>query len=91
LAVNEFNNSDKISIYPNPSPKGQVFIHTSDFVGNLNIQVVDLNGRMVYNLENVDFNSSVEKSINLNQLQKGMYIIKVSNETLNFTQKIFIK
>jgi hypothetical protein len=91
LAVNEFNNSDKISIYPNPAPKGQVFIHTSDFVGNLNIQVVDLNGRIVYNIENVDFNSSIEKSINLNQLQKGMYIIKVSNETLNFTQKIFIK
>jgi hypothetical protein len=93
LAINQFNNSDQIGIYPNPSPKGVVFIHTDGFVGKLNIQVVDLNGRIVYKLEDVDFNSdsSSDKSINLNQLQKGLYIIKVSNETINFTEKLFIK
>lgn len=93
LAVNQFNNEDKISVYPNPAPKGQIYIHTNDFVGKLNIQVVDLNGRIVYKSADTDFNSdsSGDKSINLNYLQKGMYIIKVSNETINFTEKIFIK
>jgi extracellular elastinolytic metalloproteinase len=93
LAVNEFDNNDKISVYPNPAPKGQVYIHTNDFVGKLNIQVVDLNGRIVYKSTNADFNSdsSGDKSINLNHLQKGMYIINVSNESINFTEKILIK
>jgi hypothetical protein len=92
LAVNQFNNGDKISVYPNPSPKGLIYIHANDLVGNLNIQVVDLNGRIVYKATDTDFNSgSGDKSINLNYLQKGMYIIKVSNETINFTEKIFIK
>jgi len=93
LAVNQFNSNDKICVYPNPSPKGQIYIHTNDFVGKLNIQVVDLNGRIVYKSNDTDFNldESGDKSINLNYLQKGMYIIKVSNETINFTEKIFIK
>ena len=93
LAVNRFNSDDKISVYPNPSPKGQIYIHTDDFAGQLNIQVVDLNGRIVYKSTDSDFNSDSagDKSINLNHLQKGMYIIKISNENINFTEKLLIK
>ncbi|MDD5151579.1 MAG: T9SS-dependent M36 family metallopeptidase [Flavobacterium sp.] len=93
LAVTQFNNNDKISIYPNPSPKGQIYIHTNDFIGKLNIQVVDINGRIVYKSTETDFSSvtSGDKSINLNHLQKGMYVVKLSNETINFSEKIFIK
>lgn len=92
LAVNQFN-TIAVSVYPNPSPKGQIYIYANDFVGKLNIQVVDLNGRIVYKTTDIDFNSNskVDKSINLNHLQKGMYIIKVSNENINFTEKILIK
>ena len=88
LAVNQYTNKDKISVYPNPAPKGQLNIHINEFVGKINIQVVDLNGRIVYKLNYTDFN--IEKSINLNSLQRGMYIIKVSNETLSHSEKIFI-
>lgn len=89
LAVNQFNNDNVFSVYPNPAPKGQLNIRINQYVGKINIQVVDLNGRIVYKLDDVDFN--IEKSINLNSLQKGMYIIKVSNESINFTEKIIIK
>jgi hypothetical protein len=92
LAVNKYMNSDKIGIYPNPAPKGLVYIHTNDFVGKLNIQVVDLTGRIVYQSVNVEFNSdaSFQKEINLNELQKGIYIITVGNQEINFTEKLFI-
>lgn len=92
LAVNKYLNSDKIGIYPNPAPKGLVYIHTNDFIGKLNIQVVDLAGRIVYQSVDVEFNSdsSFQKVINLNQLQKGIYIIKVGNQEINFTEKLFI-
>lgn len=89
LSVDQFNNEDMVSVYPNPAPKGQLNIRINQYVGKINIQVVDLNGRIVYKLTDTDFN--IEKSINLNSLQKGMYIIKVSNETLNFTEKILLK
>lgn len=89
LAVNQFINNDKISVYPNPAPKGQLNIHINDFVGKINIQVADLNGRIVYKVTDSNFN--IDKSINLNSLQKGIYILKVNNETINFTEKIIIK
>ncbi len=89
LAVNQFINNDRISVYPNPAPKGQLNIHINEFVGMINIQVADLNGRIVYKLTDSNFN--IQKSINLNSLQKGIYILKVNNETINFTEKIIIK
>ena len=48
----------------------------------------DLNGRVVYSLNNTDFN--VEKAINLKSLQSGMYIVKINGEELNYTKKIIL-
>ena len=89
LAVNNFDVLDNIKVFPNPAPKGQINIRINQFVGKLNIQVIDLNGRIVYKATDDNFN--VEKSINLSHLQKGMYIIKLSNETIDYTDKIIIK
>jgi len=88
LAVDQFTNDNAIRIYPNPVPTGQLNIHINQFVGKINIQVADMNGRIVYKLTDSDF--KLEKSINLNSLQKGMYILKVSNETINYSEKIII-
>ncbi|WP_341975696.1 T9SS type A sorting domain-containing protein, partial [Flavobacterium psychrophilum] len=56
--------------------------------GKVNLQVIDLNGRVVYSLKNTDFN--IEKTINLNNLQSGMYIIKIDGDELNYTKKIIL-
>jgi extracellular elastinolytic metalloproteinase len=88
LAVNQFNNLDTVSLFPNPVPKGQLNIRINQYSGKINVQVVDLTGRIVYNLNNIDFD--IEKTINLNTLQKGMYIIKVRTKLTEHTEKIFI-
>lgn len=88
LSVNQFNKNEIVNIYPNPAPKGQLNVSINKYIGKINIQVVDLSGKIVYSSNNIDFNN--EKLINLNSLQAGMYIIKVSNETLNHSEKIFI-
>ncbi|SNB00344.1 T9SS type A sorting domain-containing protein [Flavobacterium psychrophilum] len=76
-----------IKIYPNPS-NGLVNIKINQFTGKVNLQVIDLNGRVVYSLKNTDFN--IEKTINLNNLQSGMYIIKIEGDELNYTKKIIL-
>lgn len=88
LAVDYFQNNDMIRVYPNPS-NGQMSIRINQFVGKVNLQVVDINGRIVFNTTDDNFN--VEKTINLNFLQKGIYVLKVNNEALNYTEKIIIK
>ena len=61
-------------------------INISQFSGKVNIQVVDLNGREVYTAKNELFNS--EKAIDLKAVESGIYVLRVSGEDLNYSQKI---
>jgi hypothetical protein len=85
LAVDYFANPDMFRVYPNPS-NGLFNIRINQFVGKASIQIVDLNGRVVYTQKDADFN--IEKTIDLSRFQAGMYILKVNNEQFNFSQKI---
>ncbi|MEC4004160.1 T9SS-dependent M36 family metallopeptidase [Flavobacterium sp. SUN052] len=85
LSVNYFQNNELFRVYPNPT-KDLLNIRINNYVGKVNIQVIDINGRIVSEYKNEDFN--IEKSLNLNSLQSGMYVLKVSGDSLNFTQKI---
>lgn len=85
LSVNYFQNEELFRVYPNPT-NDLLNIRINNYVGKVNIQVIDINGRIVSEYKNEDFN--IEKSLNLNSLQSGMYVLKVSGESLNFTQKI---
>lgn len=85
LSVNYFENQDLFKVYPNPT-NGLLNVRINNYIGKVNIQVIDINGRIVNEYANEDFNT--EKSLNLNNLQSGMYILKVSGDSLNFTQKI---
>ena len=85
LSVNYFENQELFRIYPNPT-NGFLNVRINNYVGKVNIQVIDINGRIVSEYKNEDFN--IEKSLNLNNLQTGMYVLKVSGDALNFTQKI---
>lgn len=89
LGINPFINGDAIKIFPNPVTKGQINISIREFTGKIKIQIVDLAGRLVYSKIDTDFNG--QKTINLSAIQKGIYIIKVSNEIINHTEKIIVK
>ena len=85
LSVNYFQNEELFRVYPNPT-NGLLNVRINNYIGKVTIQVIDINGRIVNEYANEDFNT--EKSLNLNSLQSGMYILKVSGDSLNFTQKI---
>jgi len=78
------NNQYKMEVNPNPT-NGFLNVRINNYVGKVNIQVIDINGRVVSEYKNEEFN--IEKSLNLNNLQTGMYVLKVSGDSLNFTQK----
>jgi len=85
LNVNYFENQDMIRVYPNPS-NGLVNIRINHFTGNVNFSIIDINGREVYNQSEEHFN--IEKTLNLNGFQSGVYILKIVGDNLNFSQKL---
>jgi hypothetical protein len=85
LTADYFENQELFRVYPNPT-NGFLNIRINNYVGKATIQIVDINGRLVSENKNEDFN--IEKSLNLNNLQSGMYVLKVTSDSMNFTQKI---
>ncbi|MEM9678927.1 MAG: T9SS-dependent M36 family metallopeptidase [Bacteroidota bacterium] len=83
LSVDEFNASD-VSIYPNPT-NDQVFINTKTGLGEVKITIVDLNGRIVLEM-NRNLNSELQFSVA--NLQSGVYILTISSDTIDYNQKL---
>ncbi|MCL9808151.1 T9SS-dependent M36 family metallopeptidase [Flavobacterium luminosum] len=87
LAKEDFINPNSINIYPNPT-NGNLNISIDRDVTDSVITIVDLNGRVVYS-ENTQSISGV-KTLNLNQLQSGIYILNIKGENINHSQKIIL-
>lgn len=85
LTADYFENQELFRVYPNPT-NGFLNIRINNYVGKATIQIVDINGRLVSENKNEDFN--IEKTLNLNNLQSGIYVLKVTSDSMNFTQKI---
>ena len=85
LGVTFYENNDLISIFPNPT-NGDISIKIIGFTGKVNIKVVDINGRIVNEFVNDEFD--IEKSYNLSDLQSGVYIIKITGDSINYNKKI---
>jgi len=87
LSSDEFTASKGIRMYPNPT-KGELNIAISNYSGKLAVSVFDLNGRQVFAKEVNDFNA--QSAINMSSLQKGVYVVKVNGENLNYNQKVIL-
>ena len=81
---NEKWESNSLTVYPNPS-NGIFNIQTSASIENASITISDLNGRIVHQskVENLQ-----NKTLYLNHVQSGLYILNISSGNYNYSQKI---
>lgn len=89
LAVKEINNSKGISIYPNPV-RNEFTIKTPSGLklsGITTVSIYDFTGKLI-SKENINLNK--QNTINAEQLINGAYIVKVSNESIDYSQKIIV-
>ena len=86
LSTNEFLESN-FSVYPNPS-NGQISLNMTTNLREGQIQILDINGRVVFAQDNL-----LEGTININasELATGVYLLQVSNQTISETTKLIIK
>jgi hypothetical protein len=89
LGVEEFGVGN-FSIYPNPN-NGQFTVSlNSTLSDNVVITVFDIRGRKIYDNKFENY-SNFNQSINLNSVQSGLYLVKVSNGDKQATKKIIVE
>jgi hypothetical protein len=77
LGVNSIQNSSALLVYPNPT-NGLVTISSDFSSNNINLQVIDLSGRMVKSISNASLANN-QFELDLQDLAKGSYHIKIVN------------
>lgn len=87
LGTTDFDSEDVMKVYPNPS-KGLVNIRISKYFGTVDIQLIDITGRQVYSSKKLEFNG--QKSVDLSSVNPGIYLLKVTGDSLNFVEKIIL-
>ncbi|MCA6437708.1 MAG: DUF4465 domain-containing protein [Bacteroidetes bacterium] len=84
VGINEFKNSLSLNVFPNPS-NGYINIH-SDIEKEGSLKVFNQLGQLVFE-QNVDLKNS---NIDLSNLTKGIYIVKVSQNEKSKSIKIVL-
>jgi hypothetical protein len=88
-SINESTNENVFNVYPNPSKGSFVFESKLSNSLLLNVEVYTIKGEKVYSNSSVKANSIT--TINLPSLSKGIYLLKVNNESNNFSKQIVIE
>ncbi|PKF74693.1 GEVED domain-containing protein [Chryseobacterium sp. PMSZPI] len=91
LATSEVKaaDSDDLTIYPNPVATGDKIFIKAKNGKNLKVSISDMSGRLVASPSVVEERNGIFK-VN-QQLEKGVYMIQVSNGKDNKTSKVIIK
>ena len=78
-----------VSVYPNPS-NGNFIISFSNISEHVSVQVVDMQGRLIYSqIEGLKVGK--ENVISLDNVERGVYLISVSSNKGRYTQSIVIQ
>ena len=94
LSTEELTYTNKITIYPNPIKSNNtlnVLVENLRYWNHSNIilEVIDLRGKTVVKQE---FNNKSNLKIQLpNNMQKGLYFIKLVNETQSIAEKFIME
>lgn len=72
-----------IGLYPNPAKSGNVTLKTN-LVGSKNIEVYDINGR------NILKTTTNDDSFNIDNLNAGLYLVKISINNVSQVSKLII-
>lgn len=89
--VNEYQMLDAINIYPNPTTGVFNIAITEAKFSEMTINVIDIQGKVVYSSVDKNVSSNYNKQINLEGLSKGLYYIKLNSDKGVKVQKLIIQ
>ncbi|WP_234736694.1 T9SS type A sorting domain-containing protein [Tellurirhabdus bombi] len=78
-----------LTIYPNPSPSGQVSLEVRENLTNATLNIYTLHGQLVYTTTIPTFNS--RRALDLSVLMPGQYIVQVRAAGFNAANRLIIE
>ena len=83
-------NENALNVYPNPS-EGLVYISSGSDLSLLNIEILDMNGKLVYSSMNKEVKKGFSKELDLSSLADGVYSIRLNTGTGMQVKKLVIR
>ncbi len=84
------NPSFDLNVFPNPATDRVTFNVTNQAQSNLSISIFDMQGRVVYRLNNKMEQTQLSRSISVNDLPNGTYQVVVQNEKETRVEKLVV-
>lgn len=82
--------ASKINVYPNPS-SGEINIDFDNILsGQVKLQVMDSNGKILLTESIDNTNANAKSKVNLSNLTFGLYVIILSDDTNTITKRVLI-
>lgn len=91
LSINEVENTYAMSVFPNPANTNATVSFTLNNEANVNINVTDLSGKVVYTNALGTVNGTQSVNVNTDALNSGVYMVNVSVDGNVSTQKLVIR
>ncbi len=85
LGTNSFNAIEGLSVYPNPIANGAILNITSASNNAMTVQIFDILGKEVSNT------AVINNTIEIANLNSGVYIVKISQDGKTATRKLVVK
>ncbi len=79
-----------IMMYPNPASQETKLVVTG-LQGEVKITISDVQGRIINTINTKANNNKVEETLDVSSLAKGVYYVRLQNESINRTQKLIVK
>ncbi|MGB0431689.1 MAG: T9SS type A sorting domain-containing protein [Bacteroidia bacterium] len=90
--VEETANVATATVFPNPAADNVTLSFALENNDNINIQVVDLTGKVVVELGSADYTNGINQvNINTTSLKAGVYFINMTSANSNYTQRLIIE
>jgi minor extracellular serine protease Vpr len=90
VGVRPLSSSAFLELYPNPAHSSTALYVKRD-VAQMNIQVVDLSGRVMQQLSQSNVTAGAEISIDLSSLSKGVYLVHLQADDDRYSTRIMIQ
>lgn len=91
VSLNEMGIDYKFSLYPNPAKESATLLIDYPETDKVTIEIFTLSGERVYTDESQLDPGVNQQLLQLDNLNSGIYLVKVKNERINLTQRLVIQ